>query len=196
MLFLRKLYDWVLHWADTPYGVPALFVLALAESSFFPVPPDVLLIVLCLSQNRKAFYYAAICTIGSVVGGVIGFYIGMSFWELGKDILFHYIDQSTFETVRTSFQHNEAWAIAIAGFTPIPYKVFTISAGFFRVDFMVFLIASLLSRGARFFLVGGLIYIFGQNIKDFIDRYFNLLTYIFVFLLIGGFLIVKYIIYT
>jgi len=192
IVYLKRLYQWVLHWADTPYGTPALFLLAVAESSFFPVPPDVLLIVLCLSRNRKAFNYAAVCTVGSVLGGMLGFLIGMNFWEIGKEILFHYVKEDTFNQVREYFLRYQAWAIAIAGFTPIPYKVFTISAGFFRVDFTVFLIASTLSRGARFFAVATLIYLFGPPIKDFIDRYFNLLTYLFVLLLIAGFVVIKY----
>ncbi|HEC97344.1 MAG TPA: DedA family protein [Nitrospirae bacterium] len=190
---LRRLYDWVLHWAETPYGVPALFLLAVAESSFFPVPPDVLLIALSLSLRKRAFYYAAVCTAGSVIGGAIGFFIGMKFWAFGQGILFHYVSKETFETVRVYFRDYEAWAIAIAGFTPIPYKVFTISAGFFQVNFSVFMVVSFLSRGARFFLVGGLIYLFGKHIRNFIDRYFNLLTYGFAAILIGGFIVLRFI---
>ena len=189
---MRRLYDWVLHWAETPYGVPALFLLAAAESSFFPVPPDVLLIALSLSLRRRAFYYAAVCTVGSVAGGALGFFIGMKFWAVGKGILFHYVSMETFETVKAYFRDYEAWAIAIAGFTPIPYKVFTISAGFFQVDFTVFMVVSFFSRGARFFLVGGLIYLFGRQIRDFIDRYFNLLTYGFTAAVVGGFILLKF----
>ncbi|GBE36470.1 SNARE associated Golgi protein [bacterium BMS3Bbin07] len=190
---VRRLYDWVLHWAETPYGVPALFLLAVAESSFFPVPPDVLLIALSLSLRKRAFYYAGVCTVGSVIGGALGFFIGMKFWSIGQGILFHYVSKETFDMVRTYFRDYEAWAIAIAGFTPIPYKVFTISAGFFQVDFSVFMVVSFLSRGARFFLVGGLIYLFGKHIRNFIDRYFNLLTYGFAVILIGGFIALRFI---
>ncbi len=193
MKILRRLYEWVLHWAYTPYGSPALFLLAFSEASFFPVPPDVLLMVLSISKPRKALYYALLCTLGSVLGGMFGFYLGLNFWEIAKDILFNYIDQSTFENVRAYFQQYEAWAVAVAGFTPIPYKVFTISAGFFRVDFPVFVVASLLSRGARFFIIATLLYFFGERVKLFIDRYFNLLTIVFVILLIGGFLAVRYV---
>ncbi|RME62774.1 MAG: DedA family protein, partial [Nitrospirae bacterium] len=167
MNHLRRLYDWVLHWAHTPYGTWALFVNAFSEASFFPVPPDVLLMALSLSRPRKAFFYALVCTIGSTIGGAFGFFLGLKFWSLAQSIVFNYVSQETFETVRQYFLKYEAWAIAIAGFTPIPYKVFTISAGFFRVDFWVFVIASIISRGARFFLVGGLLYIFGEKIKDF-----------------------------
>lgn len=191
MRVLKRLYDWVLHWAETPYGTPALFVLAFAESSFFPVPPDVLLIALSLSLPRKSFRYALVCTIGSVLGGTLGFYLGLQFWDLASGIVFRYVDQEGFNMVRTYFVKYEAWAVAVAGFTPIPYKVFTISAGFFRVDFPVFLIASALSRGMRFFLVAGLIYAFGPAIRSFIDRYFNTLTIVFMVLLIGGFILLR-----
>ncbi|RMG04019.1 MAG: DedA family protein, partial [Nitrospirae bacterium] len=153
MRHLKRLYNWVLHWADTPYGTPALFLLAFAEASFFPVPPDVLLIVLSLSRRKRAFRYALVCTIGSVLGGLFGFFIGHNFWNIGKGILLNYVDASVIESVREYFIRYEAWAIGIAGFTPIPYKVFTISAGFFRVNLPVFIVASALSRGARFFAV-------------------------------------------
>ncbi|MEJ2190785.1 MAG: DedA family protein [Nitrospirota bacterium] len=191
---LRRLYDWVLHWAETPYGSPALFLLAVAESSFFPVPPDVLLIALGLSIPRRSFRYAALCTVGSVLGGALGYYLGTAFWDLiGEGILFHYVDRAGFEAVREYFLQYEGWAIAVAGFTPIPYKVFTISAGFFRVNFGVFMLASALSRGARFFLIAALIYVFGPSIRSFIDRYFNALTVAFMVLLVGGFLLIRYV---
>lgn len=193
MRILKKLYDWVLHWAETPYGTPALFLLAFAESSFFPIPPDILLIALSLSIPHRSFRYATICSLASVLGGAFGFLIGLQFWEIGKTILFKYIDPRAFEDVRYYFQNYEAWAVAIAGFTPIPYKVFTISAGFFRVDFSIFLIASLVSRSARFFLISGLIFYFGPTIRTFIDKYFNLLTLLFAILLIGCFTLLKFI---
>ncbi|MBI5025972.1 MAG: DedA family protein [Nitrospirae bacterium] len=181
MRYLKKLYDWVLHWAETPYGTPALFLLAFAESSFFPVPPDILLMALSLSIPKKAFKYAAVCTIGSVLGGAFGFFLGYQFWEIGKSILFNYVNEADFEAIRHYFQDYEAWAVGIAGFTPIPYKVFTISAGFFRVNFPIFVAASLVSRAY-----------FGPSIKGFIDKYFNLLTFIFFALLILGFMAIKY----
>lgn len=192
MKILKRLYDWVLHWADTPYGTPALFLLAVAESSFFPIPPDVLLMALGLSIPKKSLRYALICTVGSVLGGMLGYLIGLQFWELGKAIIFRYVSVESFETVRKYFIEYEAWAVAIAGLTPVPYKVFTISAGFLRADFTVFVAASVLSRGARFFAVAGLIYAFGPSIKTFIDRYFNILTVVFMVLLVGGFVLLKY----
>ncbi len=193
MKLLKRLYDWVLHWANTPYGTPALFLIAFAESSFFPVPPDILLIALCLSIPKRAFRYALVCTIGSVLGGAFGYLLGWHFWDIAKGIIFNYIAPEGFETVRGYFIQYEAWAVGIAGFTPIPYKVFTIAAGFFRADFVVFIIASILSRGARFFIVAALLYKFGPPIRTFIDRYFNLLTIVFMALLIGGFILIRYV---
>lgn len=193
MHLLKALYNWVLHWANTPYGVPALFLLAFAESSFFPIPPDILLIALNLSIPKKAFRYALVCTAGSVFGGAFGYMLGWQFWEIANNIMFKYIDPVNFETIRSYFIKYEAWAVGIAGFTPVPYKVFTIAAGFMRANFMIFIAASVLSRGARFFLVSLFIYHFGASIRTFIDKYFNILTILFTILLIGGFLLIKYV---
>lgn len=190
---LRKLYDWVLHWAETPYGSWALFLLAFAESSFFPVPPDVLLIALAVSIPSKAFRYALICSVGSVLGGIFGYVIGYQFMEIiGFGILNFYGLTEKYESVAEFYNRYNAWAVGIAGFTPIPYKVFTISAGAFKINFPVFLLASVVSRSARFFIVGGLIYIFGAQIRSFIDRYFNILAVIFALLLIGGFILIGF----
>ena len=191
---LRRLYDWVLHWAQTPYGGWALFILSFCESSFFPIPPDILLIALSISIPEKAFKYALICSIGSVLGGCLGYFIGWQFMTgIGEHIIAFYGLEHKIEYIGSLFQTYDAWAIAIAGFTPIPYKVFTISAGMFKIDFFVFIIASLLSRSARFFLVGGLIYFFGAKIKSFIDNYFNLIVTVFTILLVGGFIGIKFI---
>ena len=190
---LRRLYHWVLHWAETPYGSWALFLLALAESSFFPVPPDVLLIALAISIPARSFRYALICSAGSVIGGMIGYLIGYQFMDLiGMKIVEFYGFTSQYAAVGDLYDRYNAWAVGIAGFTPIPYKVFTISAGAFKIDFLVFLIASAISRAARFFLVGWLIYRFGPGIKLFIDRYFNILAIVFTVLLVGGFIAIKY----
>jgi membrane protein YqaA with SNARE-associated domain len=191
---LRKLYDWVLHWAETPYGSWALFILAFAESSFFPVPPDVLLIALAISIPARAFRYALICSAGSVLGGMAGYIIGFEFMDLlGFRILNFYGLMDKYETISHLYERYNAWAVGIAGFTPIPYKVFTISAGAFKINFPIFLAASIVSRFARFFLVGWLIYKFGAEIRSFIDRYFNILCVVFMILLIGGFIIIKWI---
>lgn len=192
MKLIKRMYNWVLHWAETPYGVPALFLLAFAESSFFPIPPDVLLIALSLSLPKNAFKYALVCSAGSVLGGTFGYLLGWQFWEVAQGLLFRYIDQAGFETVRHYFLTYEAWAVGIAGFTPIPYKVFTIAAGFMGANFSVFIIASLISRSARFFLVASLIYFFGPSIREFIDKYFELATVAFTVLLVGGILLLRF----
>ncbi|MFH2219575.1 MAG: YqaA family protein [Pseudomonadota bacterium] len=190
---LRRLYDWVLHWAETPYGAWALFALAFCESSFFPIPPDILLIALAVSIPKKALRYALICSIGSVLGGCFGYLIGWQFMTgVGDKIISFYGLSQKVEYIRELYVAYDAWAIGIAGFTPIPYKVFTISAGAFNINFSIFVIASAVSRSARFFLVGGLIYFFGPGIQAFIDKYFNILATAFTVLLIAGFVLIKY----
>jgi len=193
MKLFRNLYDWVLSWAHTRFGTPALFGLAFCESSFFPIPPDVLLIALSVSRPKRAFYYALMCSIGSILGGILGYLIGVYFMDLlGWPILHFYELESKFEVVQNLFQKYDAWAVGVAGFTPIPYKLFTIASGAFSINFAVFVIASAISRSARFFLVSALIYKFGPRIQTTIDRYFNLLTLLFFVLLIFGFLVVKW----
>jgi len=189
---LRKLYSWVLHWAETPYGTWALFLLAFCESSFFPIPPDILLIALSIALPRKSLVYAWVCSAGSVLGGCFGYLIGWQFMQaIGDRIISFYGLADKFDAIETLYQTYDAWAIGIAGFTPIPYKVFTISAGAFQINFAVFFLASLVSRSARFFLVGGTIYLFGPKIQPFIERYFNILAVAFTVLLIAGFILIK-----
>ncbi|MEJ2038990.1 MAG: DedA family protein [Desulfosarcinaceae bacterium] len=191
---MRRLYNWVLHWAETHYSMWALFALAFAESSFFPIPPDVLLIALAVAKPSKSFRYALVCSAGSVLGGCLGYFIGHEFMAaIGEKIVVFYGFQAKMDYIRQLFQQYDAWAVAVAGFTPIPYKVFTLSAGMFKIDFGVFVLASLVSRSARFFLVGGLIYKFGPGIQSFIDRYFDTLAVSFVVLLVLGFVVVKYV---
>lgn len=190
---LRRLYAWVLHWAQTPYGTWALFGLAFCESSFFPLPPDVLLIALCIALPLKSFRYALVCSAGSVLGGCVGYLIGWQFMSsIGESIIALYGLTAKVDYIRSLYRAYDAWAVGIAGFTPIPYKVFTISAGAFKIDFTVFVLASLISRSARFFLVGGLIYLCGPRIQVFIDRYFNLLAVALTVLVVAGFACIKY----
>jgi len=190
---LRRLYDWVLHWARTPYGIWAIFVLAFCESSFFPIPPDVLLIALCVAVPKKSFRYAVVCTVGSVLGGCLGYYIGWQFMMgIGNAIIEFYGLADKYVYIQQLYTTYDAWAVGIAGLTPIPYKVFTITAGAFHINFVVFIVASAVSRAVRFFAVGGIIYIFGPKIQLFIDRYFNMLAVLFVILLILGFVVIKY----
>ncbi len=200
---VRALYDWVLHWADSPYGVWALAILAFAESSFFPIPPDVLLIALAVGIPKRSLRYALICSVASVIGGMFGYAIGHFLWYSGTEFsalaqfFFHYVPGFTperFEYVAQLYNKWNFWVVFTAGFTPIPYKVITISAGVFKIDFGLFLLASAIGRSARFFLVGGLIYLFGEPIKTWIDKYFNTLVWVFTVLLIGGFILIKYVI--
>lgn len=195
MKFIRRMYDWVLSWAETPYGAMALFVLAFAESSFFPIPPDVLLIALCIGHRQRAWWFAAVATLGSVLGGAAGYAIGWGLWGAVDWLFFTYVPGFTeeiFEVVRQKYVDYDYLIVFGAAFSPIPYKVITIAAGVFTINFPMFLIASAVGRGARFLLVAGLLYIFGAPIKNFIDRWFNLLVLVFTVLLIGGFVALKY----
>ena len=201
MNYLRRLYDWVLHWAETKYGVPALFLLAFAESSFFPIPPDVLLIPLALGARSKAIRFALVCSVASIVGGIAGYGIGYFSWWSGAEaysavalFFFNHIPgftEQVFLNIQEKYEIYNFLIVFTAGFTPIPFKIITISAGAFSVNFPMFLLASTVSRSARFFLVALLIRQFGEPITAFIDKYFNVLSIIFTLLLIGGFLVLK-----
>jgi len=191
--WLKRLYHWVLHWADTPYGVAALFLLAFAESSFFPIPPDVLLIALALAKPRKSLWFAAVCSAGSVLGGMAGYAIGYFFrTTVGDPIIRFYHLEEAFRRVEQLYRDNAFAAVFTAAFTPIPYKVFTIAGGICAIGFWQDLVlGSLIGRSARFFLVALLFFFFGPPIKRLIDRYFEWLTLLFAVLLIGGFAAIK-----
>ncbi len=201
MKILRNLYDWVLHWAETPYGGIALFILAFAESSFFPIPPDPLLIALILGAAGKAFKFAASCTAASLLGAILGYTIGHFLWwtpsnEFTGIANFFFTNVPSFNVkafynIQELYEKYDFWIVFTAGFTPIPYKLITISSGAFNINLPMFIIASVVSRGARFFLVAALIWKFGPQIKTFIDKYFNLLAIAFTVLLIGGFAVIK-----
>ncbi|MFR9552681.1 MAG: VTT domain-containing protein [Rikenellaceae bacterium] len=197
---MKKLYEWMLSWGNSKYGWLALFLFAFAESSFFPIPPDVLLIALCLGAPSKSFKFAAVCTLGSVCGAIAGYSLGYFLWQnsageytaIANWFYAHVFSEQSFVRVEELYNTYNFWIVFTAGFTPIPYKVITVSAGLFNVDFVMFLIASIVSRGARFFIVSGMIWKFGAPIKGFIDKYFNLLALAFTVLLIGGFVLIKY----
>ena len=189
---IRRLYDWVLSWAETPYGVPALFVLAFAESSFFPIPPDVLLIALALSVPARAFRFAAWCTLASVLGGLFGYLIGFALWSTFEPYLVDRVfSRESFEMVTGKYNEYGFFAVFIAAFTPIPYKVFTVAAGVAQLNLVGFTLASIVGRGARFFLVAFVIRLLGPRAKRWIDEYFNLATVIGTLLLLGGFALIK-----
>ena len=198
MNIVKRLYDWVLSWGDSRWGWLALFLLAFAESSIFPSPPDVLLIALCLGVAARSFRYAAICLAGSVLGAMVGYAIGFFLWQTPSgeytalaDFFFqHVFSVEGFEQVSALYDKYNFWIVFTAGFTPLPYKIFTVSGGLFHINFGMFVVASVVSRGLRFFLIAWLIWRFGAPIKTFIDKYFNWLAIAFTVLLIGSFLLI------
>lgn len=194
MKLFRSLYDWVLHLAATPYAVPALFAISFIESSFFPIPPDVLLIAMTVAVPGLWVRYATLCTGASVLGGMFGYLIGFKFMDvIGHRILEFYHLQGKFDKIGDLYQQYEAWAVAGSGFTPIPYKLFTLAAGAFKIDFTTFVLASTAGRAARFFLVGFLIYKFGPTIKVWIEKYFGWFSIFFFVSLFLGFYLLKFV---
>lgn len=212
--WIRRLYDWTEDLADSRYSLYLLVAIAAAESIIFPIPADVLLIALCVGRPKKSLLFAGLCTIGSVGGAIGGYAIGHWMWyaaggaagagtAMGGAAEFSALAQFFFDTVpgfteerffrvQDLYRRYEFWAIFTAGFTPLPYKVFTVTAGVFALPVHTFLLASLLSRAGRFFLVGGLFRWFGPQIKIFVDRYLEVLSVVFVILLVGGFVVLKY----
>lgn len=192
---IKRLYAWVLSWANTRYGVSALALIAFAESSFFPIPPDVLLIALCMGAPKRAPWFALVCTVGSVLGGVAGYYIGYAAEPFGRWIIFDLLHQgAAWAKVEQLYGDNAFLAILTAAFTPVPYKVFTIAAGVFHeaVSMWELVSASILGRGGRFYLVAGSIFFFGPSVKRLLDRYLELFTVLFLVLLVGSFFAIKY----
>ena len=192
---LKRLYAWVLHWADTRYGLPALFVISFLESSIFPIPPDVLLIALCMGAPKRSLVFAAWCSVGSVLGGVFGYGIGYLAEPFGRWIIFDLLHYgAAWEKVALLYGENAFLSILTAAFTPIPYKVFTIAAGVFheQVSLGTLVSASVIGRSARFFLVALTIFFFGPPVKRLLDRYLELFTVLFMVLLIGSFVLIKY----
>ena len=188
----------MLSWGNSRWGALALFLFALAESSFFPIPPDVLLIALCLGVTSRSFRYGAICPSGSIVGAMIGYAIGFFCWQntageytaLANWFFAHVFSLESFLSVGELYDKYNFWIVFTAGFTPLPYKIFTITGGLFHINFAMFIFASIISRGLRFMLIAALIWKFGAPIKSFIDKYFNLLAIAFTVLLIGSFFLV------
>ncbi len=189
---LRALYDWTLALAGHRRAEWALGVISFLESSIFPIPPDVMLMPMVLAARERAWRLATICTIASVLGGLAGYGVGLFLFDLvGQPILDFYGYAEKFGHFQGLYNAYGAWIVFLAGFSPIPYKVFTIASGVTQLDILVFVIASTLSRGARFFMVAGLLWKFGTPIRAFIERWLGLLTFLFVVLLFGGFLVLK-----
>lgn len=190
---LRRLYDWTLSLAARPQASRWLAAVSFIESSFFPIPPDVMLMPMCMARREKSFHFAAIATAASVIGGVFGYAIGLFFFAtIGQAIIDIYGLQDAFEATRQRFNDSGVWWVMIAGFTPLPFKVITIVSGVTQMPLVPFIIASIIGRSGRFFVVGALFWWFGAPIKTFIERWFNALAVLFVALLVGGFVAVKY----
>ena len=190
---VRFLYDWVLSWAHSRFGASALAVLSFAESSFFPIPPDVLQMALSIERPKRSYYYATVSAIASVLGAALGWYIGFALWEaVGGYFVPGIISEENMAKVARFFEEWGFGALLAAAFTPIPFKAFTISAGIAGMSLPMMLLASLIGRSARFFLMATLIFVFGAKIKGWIDKYFGLLTLAFFVLLVGGFYCIKY----
>jgi len=195
---MRRLYDWVLSWADTPYGTPALFAISFAESSFFPIPPDVLQIALSVSKPRRSFYYAAVSGVASVLGALLGWFIGFALWSVLGGFFMRYVPGCTPENIQQVgqlYRDNAFVAILGAAFSPIPYKVFTIAAGIFHeyVPLAVLIFASILGRFGRFMSVAACIFWFGPRVRLLIERYFDWAMWILLILLITGVVLLKWV---
>ena len=190
---LRKLYDFTLHLASTKYALSALIVVSFLESSVFPIPPDVLLIPMILASPSRAFLLAGVCLAASVLGGLLGYYIGVfAFEELGRPILEFWNKESFFDRFATRYNTYGVWAVLVAGVTPFPYKVITILSGFTGLSIWIFIVSSVIARGTRFFLIAILLWRFGEPIKHFIETKLRLLIIVFLTLLIGSFIIVGF----
>lgn len=190
---LRRLYEYIIDLASRPQALWALAIVAFTESSFFPIPPDAMLIPMALARPDKGWRIAGVCTISSVLGGILGYAIGYFLYEtVGQWLISVYHYENAFEQFRDSYARWGLWIILIKGLTPIPYKLVTIASGVAQFDFTVFLLASIVTRGARFFLVVALLRRFGAPIRDFIERYLTWVTTAFVVVVVGGFVLVRY----
>ena len=190
---IRRLYDWTMGLAGHRRATWALGGVSFAESSFFPIPPDVILIPMILANRKRAFFYATICTVTSVLGGIAGYLIGSFLFEaLGQPLLEIYGALEKFQDFSAQYNDQGAWIVFFFGVTPFPYKVITIASGATELSLGVFIAASVAARGLRFFIVASLLWWFGEPIRTFIEKYLGLLTVIFMVCLIGGFVAVRY----
>ncbi len=198
---IKSIYEWVISLSESNHGRISLALISFCEAIFFPIPPDILLIPLCLGKRKGIFSFFMICSISSILGGITGYFLGQSIWWSNPDqfsavayLFFNFIpgfSEAAFYSIKSQYELYDFWIIFTAGFTPIPFKLFTISAGAFHISFPMFILASGISRSLRFLILSLLLYKFGENIREFIERYFNILAVIFTVLLIGGFFIIK-----
>jgi len=190
---VKQWYDWMGRQVHTVYATPVLIFMFFIEATVFLVPVDPLLILYCLEHRQKSMYYAAVATTASVIGGIFGYGIGFLLWQtVGHFITTYLISATTFNQVASWFGQYEATAVLIAGFTPVPYKAVTIGAGFCKLPLAPFIFYSLIARGARFFLLAGIIKLWGDQIKQYIDRYFNLFVFLFVGLVTLSIWLIRY----
>ena len=192
---LHSLYHWTLKWASHPHASRMLFFISFIESSIFLIPPDVLMIPMIIAEPKKWFRFGLITTVASVLGGIAGYYIGYWLWEtVGKAVIAFYGLSDAMAVVQVKYEENAFVAVFAAALAPIPYKVFTISAGLFHISLITLIFASMVGRGLRFFAVAWLVGRFGEPVKEFIERYFDILTVAAVALLIGGFIVVRWLV--
>ena len=190
---IRRLYDWIIRLAGSRYAIPAMGVVSFAESSFFPIPPDVMLVPMVLANRTKAFRIALVCTVCSVLGGLLGYAIGFYFFEtIGDWVVKTYGLQNGLAKFRAGFDEYGIWIILIKGLTPIPYKLVTIASGAAHFDLFTFVWASIVTRGVRFFVVAALLWKFGEPIRAFIEKRLTLVTWVFLIALVGGFVAFRY----
>jgi len=190
---LRRLYDWTIGLASSPYALWALAVVAFVESSFFPIPPDILMIPMILARPNRAFVIAGVALVASVIGGMFGYAIGaFAFDSIGQPILASLGKADAMAEFNTRFNDLGFWPVLIAGITPFPYKVITIMSGWTGLPLGTFIVTSIIARGLRFFIVAGLLWKFGAPIRDFIEKRLGLVFSVFCVVLIGGFYLVRY----
>ena len=190
---LKRLYDWTISLAESPRAIYALGAVSFAESSFFPIPPDVMLVPMSLAKPQRAWFYAGICAITSVLGGIVGYMIGALLYDtVGQWLIQLYGLGDKLETFRTMYQEYGAWIILLKGLTPIPYKLVTIASGLAGYDFWMFVVLSLITRSARFFVLAGLLHYFGGSMRRFIEANLGLMVFIMITAVVGGFVAVKY----
>jgi len=195
MQFIRKLYDFTLRLSAHPQAVWALAGVSFIESSIFPIPPDVMLIPMCIANRRRAFFYALVCTVASVLGGLVGYAIGYALYDtLGQKIISFYGMQTGFADMKAKYDEYGGWIIFAKGLTPFPFKIITILSGVMKLSLAIFIPAAIACRALRFFLVAALLWKYGAPVQTFIEKYLGWVTFLFLVVLIGGFVALRYIV--